>query len=93
MALALALIHHLAISDNVPLDMIADFFGRLANWLVIEFVPKSDKQVARLLSTREDIFPNYHEDAFEQAFSTYFELKSKKLIPGSDRTMYLMKKR
>ena len=46
--LALALIHHLAISNNVPLPRIADFFARLGRALIIEFVPKSDTQVQRL---------------------------------------------
>ena len=56
--LALALIHHLAISNNVPLDRLADFFASAGEHLIIEFVPKSDSQVQRLLATREDVFPD-----------------------------------
>ena len=69
MALALALIHHLAISNNVPLLQVADFFAKIGKWLVIEFVPKSDSQVQKLLISREDIFPNYTREGFEAAFS------------------------
>ena len=57
--LALALVHHLAISNNLPLERIAEYFSRVCHWLIIEFVPKSDSQVRRLLASRADIFPNY----------------------------------
>jgi len=91
--LALALIHHLAISNNLPLDKISEFFNNVCISLIIEFVPKTDSQVQRLLSTREDIFPDYTQPAFEQAFLQYFEvLNSEKIMP-SERTLYLMRRR
>ncbi len=58
-AMALALIHHLCISNNVPFVKAAVFFNRITRFLIIEFVPKDDSQVRRLLATREDIFPHY----------------------------------
>ncbi len=89
--LALALIHHLAISNNVPLYRIADFLSHLGKWLIIEFVPKEDSQVKRLLAGREDIFPRYNELGFESAFAYYFEIVEKVPIAGTLRSMYLMK--
>jgi hypothetical protein len=89
--LALALVHHLAISNNVPLIKIAEYFSRLCHWLIIEFVPKSDSQVMRLLATREDIFPDYKQEGFEKEFGRYFDLKDSIQISGSDRTLYLMR--
>lgn len=89
--LVLALVHHLAISNNVPLDHIAALFSHITRWLVIEFVPKSDSQVERLLATREDIFPNYTSAGFEEAFSGFFEVVRKEDVPESERTLYLMK--
>ena len=91
--LALALVHHLAISNNVPLIKIAEYFSRLCHWLIIEFVPKVDSQVQRLLATREDIFPDYTQEIFENEFEHYFELKDSTKISGSERTLYLMRKR
>ena len=55
LAFALALIHHLAISNNVPLARVADFFVDICKALIIEFVPKRDSQVRRLLASRADI--------------------------------------
>ena len=91
--LALALIHHLAISNNLPLDRIASFLGRICRSLIIEFVPKGDSQVERLLSTREDIFPEYTQEAFESEFQRYFTIQSSAGIRDSERTLYLMRRR
>ncbi len=90
--LALALIHHLAISNNVPLNKIAFFLSRICNSLIIEFVPKSDSQIQRLLSTREDIFSDYTQTAFEQELGRYFVIKHSFKIRDSERTLYLMQK-
>ena len=91
--LALALIHHLAISNNVPLPSTAELFSRLGRWLIIEFVPKEDSQVQRLLSSRVDIFDHYNRPDFETAFSQYFDIRAAQEISGSKRTLYLMEKR
>ena len=88
--MALALIHHLAISNNVPLPQVRDFFHRAGKWLIVEFVPKSDSQVSRLLATREDIFPDYHQHAFAEVFSERFVIHAKKSIRDSQREIYLM---
>jgi hypothetical protein len=90
--LALALVHHLAISNNVPLSRIAGFLSDISHWLIIEFVPKSDSQVQRLLATREDIFPNYTRQAFEQEFSRYFTVEDSSAMVESQRTLYLMRR-
>lgn len=91
--LALALVHHLAISNNVPLEELAKFFLSVCNSLIIEFVPKEDSQVKKLLTFREDIFPNYTEKGFETAFGNYFSIKNKSNVKGSKRTLYLMIKK
>ena len=88
--LALALVHHLAISNNTPLNEIAGFFADLSPHLIIEFVPKADSQVKRLLATREDIFPDYTEAGFEAAFSDFFEISQKDKVSDSERTLFLM---
>jgi hypothetical protein len=93
LAIALALIHHLAITNNLPLDYIARFLASIAPMLVIEFVPKGDSQVARLLASRPDIFADYHEDGFKSAFGHYFDTLRAEPIPDSKRTLYLMRRR
>lgn len=91
--LALALVHHLAISNNVPLERIAAYLAQLGRALVIEFVPKSDSQVQRLLASREDIFPSYSQQGFEDAFRKCFEIRSAVNVEQSERRLYLMTRR
>lgn len=88
--LALALIHHLAISNNVPLSQISEFFAATGKWLIIEFVPKTDSQTRKLLASREDIFPNYTREGFEAAFKAAFKIHEAVEIRESERVLYLL---
>ncbi len=93
LTLALALVHHLAIGNNVPLDRVAEFLRRTCTWLAVEFVPKSDPKVRTLLATREDVFPDYSAQGFEKAFAASFGVERKQPIRDSERTLYLMRGR
>ena len=91
--LALALVHHLAIANNLPLPKLAGFFSELSPSLVIEFVPKTDFQVQRLLASRKDVFPNYTQEAFETAFRKYFKIRTISKISQTERSLYQMERR
>jgi hypothetical protein len=93
MIFALALIHHLAISNNVPLPRLADFFADTCQRAVIEWVPKTDSQVQKLLRSRKDIFDGYTREGFESAFGARFQILSALDIPESARRLYLLEKR
>lgn len=90
--LALALVHHLAIGNNVPLGSIAEYFARLGRALIIEFVPKEDSQVQRLLAAREDIFAHYNRAEFERAFGRWFRIERAVPIRESQRILYCMQR-
>lgn len=92
LVLALALIHHLAISNNLPFYRIVEFFYDISNYLIIEFVPKTDSQVQRLLATREDIFDEYSKENFELNFKKYFKLLKSVKLENSERFLYLFQK-
>jgi SAM-dependent methyltransferase len=91
--LALALIHHLAIGRNVPLERVAGYFARLAPGLVIEFVPKEDPMVRKLLATREDVFADYTLDGFRTAFGTLFDIEEEAPVTGTARVLLRMSRR
>ncbi|MCE1253777.1 MAG: class I SAM-dependent methyltransferase [Anaerolineae bacterium] len=93
LVLALALIHHLAISNNVPLVDVARYLSSLGKKLIIEFVPKSDSQVQKLLASRLDIFPDYTPEGFVKAFSNYFEKKQEIPVSGTERILYLFERK
>ncbi len=93
LALALALVHHLAIGNNVPLPMVMRTFAGLARRAVVEFVPKDDEKVRTLLATREDVFPGYTAEGFEAAAGDVFEVEAREPLPESGRALYLLRSR
>ena len=90
---ALAIIHHLAISNNLPFGKIARFLRKLSENLVIEFIPKTDSQVQRLLTSRKDIFNNYNEETFIREFETFYTIQFKEKIVDSERIIFWMKRK
>ena len=93
LVLALALIHHIVISNNVPLFDFGAFLGCICKWAVVEFVPKEDPQVQRLLMTRKDIFGDYDRKNFEMTIEGTFHVEKVEEIPGTQRVLYLLRKR
>ena len=86
--LALALIHHLAIARNIPLQQVIDWIVAMAPQGVIEFVPKADRMVKRLLQMREDLFDYYEPTAFEAMLSSRARIAKSMQISSSGRTLY-----
>lgn len=91
-AMALALIHHLAIGNNLPFYEIARYFARCSPCWLIEFIPKNDSKVQELLRHREDIFDAYTQENFLKDFSNFFSIEESAPIAGSLRTLFLMKR-
>jgi ribosomal protein L11 methylase PrmA len=86
--MALALIHHICIGNNVPLQKLAGFFARLTPHLLIEWVPKEDPQVNRLLVTRKDIFEEYTLANFTEAFGKHYRIADQRSIAGGGRILF-----
>ncbi|MEO5985436.1 MAG: SAM-dependent methyltransferase, partial [Candidatus Limnocylindria bacterium] len=91
--LALALVHHLAIGNNVPLPSVARLFARMAPKAIVEFVPKDDPMTRRLLAARRDIFDGYTLDGFRRAFEGSFRIVREAAIEESTRTLFLLERK
>jgi len=92
LALALALVHHLAIGRNIPFEKIFELFASVANHIIVEFVPKNDPKVQLMLQNKKDIYTNYIEELFEKEMSHFFIISQKQKITGTDRILYLGKR-
>lgn len=93
--MALALVHHLVIAAGIPLYRVAGFFASLlkpGGRLLVEFVPKEDSQVQRLLAARNDIFEDYTIEGFRRAFEPDFAELEVFPLPDSARTLHYFKK-
>ncbi len=93
LVLALALIHHLAIANNVPLQLIADWLQPMGEHLIIEFVPKDDEKVKLLLQNRKDIFDDYTLTHFKTIFAAAFEIVKEEKVGNTNRVLFLMKRK
>ena len=93
MVSALALIHHLVYSKNIPLPSLAAFFADITGkYLLIEFVPPGDPKVITISKNRTAVH-RYDSRTFEESFGTLFTTLKKKTVPGTERVLYLMEKR
>ncbi|WP_298513975.1 class I SAM-dependent methyltransferase [uncultured Kordia sp.] len=92
--LALALIHHLSLTGNVPFENSAAFFAAFSKNLIIEFPKRADSYATRLLNAKaefKDQFGHYNLENFENTYSEHFEIIAKKEIADSERVLYLCK--
>jgi hypothetical protein len=94
--LALAVIHHITLSGNIPFSLSAQFFSKMAPNLLIEFPTRSDSWVQFLLDSKREFknhFDFYNEENFEKEYSVYFEIVDKQQIASSERILYSLKRR
>ncbi len=89
LVLCLAVVHHLALSNTVPLDEIVGFLADLGAPLVVEFPHPDDPMAARLLARkRPGVFDGYHRENWEQALGRRFAVHRSETLPGGTRTLY-----
>ena len=87
--LALALLHHLCIGNNIPLYKVAELLASKCNNLIIEWVPPDDPMAIELAGIKE--YPPYNHEIFEAEFGKYFTW-NKTDIEDSLRSVYYMRK-
>ncbi|BAO55366.1 hypothetical protein [Nonlabens marinus] len=95
-SLALALIHHITLTGNVPFEMSAAFFASLSDYLIIEFPDREDSWVRYILDSKRDarhLFDDYGVSAFAKAYSIYYHIDKQELIPGTHRSLFLMRRK
>jgi ribosomal protein L11 methylase PrmA len=85
--LALAFVHHLAVTHNVPLRHIVSWLTMLAPAGVIEFVPKSDPMFQRLIAFRQDIFADYSEENFLNLLRRHAAVVKKEYLSENGRCL------
>lgn len=92
--LLLAVLHHLAITEGVPLTELFEVFSRIAKRAVVaEFVPPSDSMFKRIIANKEHLIPRLGRKAFEAAFAPCFESVAVQEAPAGGRVLYLLRKR
>jgi hypothetical protein len=91
LVLALALVHHFAIGNNVPFDDVVRLLRSVGRLAIVEFAGPEDRQVKRMLALRGGTFAGYDQPAFEAAIGRYFSVTCRQPIEDSARTLYLLR--
>jgi len=85
--LALALIHHVVLTGNVPLVEFLDWLARLGGELILEWVDREDAMVKHLLRNKEDIYHDYTAEAFNAHLENRFEVLERRSLHRGTRTL------
>jgi SAM-dependent methyltransferase len=86
--LCLALIHHVVISANIPLDEFVDWLAGLADQLVIEFVSRADDKVKTLLRNKQDKYSDYSLERLEAALGRHYVVRRQQTLQSGNRHLY-----
>ena len=90
---ALALIHHLMVTNRQPLERIMDLLAGLTNdFLIVEYIGKSDSMFKLLIKNRRESYDYFEEEFFKSVSSRRFSIIKEAVIPGMDRKIFIMKK-
>ena len=93
LTLALALAHHLVISNNIPLADLFEWLQSLGGHLVIEFVSKQDPMVQKLLLDKIDNYDDWDEAVFERQLMARFEVIERVGLGSGTRFLYFARSR
>ena len=92
--LMLAVIHHLLVTERVPLEEILRLAAELTTSVVIiEFGPPQDEMFRRLARGRDHLHASLTEPVFEQACAAHFSILSSAQLPGTHRKLYCLKRK
>lgn len=93
-ALLLAVVHHLTVTDGVPLPKVFHLVaGLVRTGVIVEYVPPEDSMFQRIIRNKEHLVPRLQRANFDAAFAPYFEQVAVMPIPGSGRILYSLAKR
>ena len=86
--LALALIHHMVISANIPVSEFVEWLAETGGELVLEFVDKSDPMVQTLLRNKDDQYADYEKGFLEKNLKRFYRIKCQEELESQSRTLY-----
>ena len=92
--LMLAVLHHLLVTERVPVDDVIDLAAEMTrDALIIEFVAPQDEMFRRLARGRDNLYANLDSTAFEGSARRHFHIVRQSRLGNGSRTLYLLRKR
>ena len=94
LVLCLALVHHLAITENVPLEEVAAFLAQWRSEVIVEFPALDDPMVRRLVQQKKGrSTKRYSQAQFEAAIERHFVVQESLALQSGNRIMYSLRPR
>lgn len=93
LVLCLALIHHVAISANIPLTEFVAWLADLSEQLIIEHVSRRDDKVQALLRNKDDRYGDYGREQLESALAEHFDIAARQALESGNRFLYWCRRR
>jgi hypothetical protein len=93
LTLCLALVHHIVITANIPLEEFIGWLADLGTSVVIEFVGREDEMVKVLLANREDQYADYHEPNFRALLASRFDIEREEPLKDGKRRIFFARAR
>lgn len=92
--LLLAVVHHLLVTERVPLGELVELVASLTRqWVVVEYVPPEDPMFRRIVRGRERLHEDLTLANFEAAFRKRFEVERRNALPDTSRVLFLLRKK
>jgi SAM-dependent methyltransferase len=92
LVMMLAVIHHLLLMDQIPLEQIAALAAKLTRrHLIVEWVPQSDPMFQRLLRGRDALYNGLTVERMQTAFALHFSVASRCDL-ANGRSLFLLEK-
>lgn len=89
----LAVIHHLLLGSQIPMDRVAALCSDLTTGhLILEWVPPTDIKFRELLRGRDDIYAHITEVAFRDAFAKHFITVGERTLSNGRILLHLEKR-
>jgi 2-polyprenyl-3-methyl-5-hydroxy-6-metoxy-1,4-benzoquinol methylase len=92
--LMLGVIHHLLVSERIPLVKIIELAADLTtDTLVIEFVAPDDRMFRHITRGRDHLFTGLTKQLFEETSRRHFDIVRCERLDETSRWLYLMRKK
>jgi len=88
LVLALALIHHIVITANIPMTEFIDWLASITGEVVIEFVSKQDPMVQQLMRNKEEQYADYDQEVLVKLLRRHFQTVRREELTSGTRTLF-----
>ena len=92
--LMLAVIHHLLVTEGIPLREILKTAAEISTgFAIVEFVPPEDAMFRRIARGRDALHAGLDYDAFESACREFYEVAERHDLTDTARRLYVLERR